>query len=417
MSTPLPAHGRPWAEIKAEMAGFSTNDVKWREGRHAFHVWYGGDDIFEVQRQSYAMYMQENGGGAGKTFKSLKIMEDAVVSYAASLLNGTEATGHITSGGSESIFVAMKAARDWARKHKPEISSPEVVIPFSGHPTFNRAAEYLGLTIVRVPVAQDLRGDVAAMEAAITANTIALVGSAVCFPYGVVDPISDLSDLAQRKNLWLHVDACIAGLQAPFARELGYEVPDFDFVLPGVSSISADLHKYGFGAKGSSLVLYANVELASFQPFNFFDWPLGQFSNPNVASTRPGGSIASSYAVMNYLGHDGYLALNKRLMNLRDEIMDGINAIPGLTINGTPHSLIISFGPSDQENVDGLAIYDEMSKRDWYLGRSYQPRGMMMGISLPHEHSKAKLLADLAECAEQVIRTHQKSDPNAPLTY
>jgi len=332
-------------------------------------------------------------------------------------LQGTSAVGHITSGGSESIFVAMKAARDWARKHKPEITAPEVVIPFSGHPTFNRAAEYLGLTIVRVPVATDLRGDVSAMEAAINTNTIALVGSAVCFPYGVVDPISDLSVLAQRKNLWLHVDACIAGLQAPFARELGYEVPDFDFSLPGVSSISADMHKYGFGAKGSSLVLYANAELASFQPFNFYDWPLGQFSNPNVASTRPGGSIASSYAVMNYLGHDGYLALNKRLMNLRDEIMAGINAIPGLTINSTPHSLIISFGPSDQENVDGLAIYDEMAKRDWYLGRSYRPRGMMMGISLPHELSKAKLLSDLAECTEQVIRTHQKSDPNAPLTY
>ncbi|MSY52657.1 MAG: aminotransferase class V-fold PLP-dependent enzyme, partial [Actinobacteria bacterium] len=238
MRPALPEHGRPWAEIKDEMSGFSTNDVKWREGRHAFHVWYGGDDIFEVQRESYAMYMQENGGGAGKTFKSLKIMEDAVIDYAAGLLQGKTAVGHITSGGSESIFVALKAARDWARKHKPEITSPEVVIPFSGHPTFNRAAEYLGLTIVRVPVATDLRGDVPAVEAAINANTIALVGSAVCFPYGVVDPISDLSALAQRKNLWLHVDACIAGLQAPFARELGYEVPDFDFSLPGVSSIS-----------------------------------------------------------------------------------------------------------------------------------------------------------------------------------
>jgi glutamate/tyrosine decarboxylase-like PLP-dependent enzyme len=397
MRQALPKSGRGWDALKAEMTSFASEDVDWRHGRHAFHVWFGGDDIFEIQRNAYTMFMQENGGGAGKTFMSLKRMEDAVIDYAAELLHGPDAVGHITSGGSESIFVAMKAARDWAKSTMGIKAVPEVVIAHTGHPTFNRAAEYLGLKIVRTPLAEDFRGSVTAMRNAITPNTIALVGSAVCFPFGLFDPIAEIGELAEERGLWMHVDACVSGYTAPFARELGYPVPEFDFSVPGVMSISADLHKYGFCAKGTSTVLYRNEGFARFQPFEFNDWPLGRFANPNIASTRPGGSISGAWAVMNYLGHDGYLERNRTLMGIRDNYIKHIEAIDGLKMVGNPGSLIIAFCAEDPAELDMTVVGQEMLERGWFLGPILSPCGLMMGLSSPHGPALPEFAADLGE--------------------
>jgi sphinganine-1-phosphate aldolase len=412
----LPDNGRNWNDIETEMHSFAKDDVDWRHGRHAFHVWYGGDDVFAIQKKAYTMFMQENGGGAGKTFKSLKHMEDGVIDFAAQILNGPEAVGHITSGGSESIFVAMKAARDWARKNRSHIAYPEVIIPFSGHPTFNRAGEYLGLRITRIPVRNDFRADIPAMVKAISKDTVAIVGSAVCFPYGVVDPIEDLATVARERGLWLHVDACVSGYSAPFCRELGYRIPNFDFAIPGVTSISADLHKYGFCAKGTSTALYRSAEFEKYQPFDFYDWPLGHFSNPNVASTRPGGSIAAAWAVMNFLGHDGYLRLNQRLMRVRERYMAGIDAISGLHINGEPHSLIITFSADDPSDIEMANVADIMLERGWFLGRLEQPPGILIGLSLPHEAACDSFLQHL-EDAVKAVRKGEKRTKKARVVY
>jgi len=397
MRQQLPTEGRDWSSLEAEMASFARDDVDWRHGRHAFHVWYGGDDIFEIQRKSYVMFMQENGGGAGKTFKSLKRMEDAVIDFAAGLLHGPDAVGHITSGGSESIFVAMKAARDWARATRGGAAIPEIIIPFSGHPTFNRAADYLGLKIVRTEIADDFRANPEAMRAAITPSTIALVGSAVCFPFGVFDPIEQIAAIAAGSGLWMHVDACVAGYSAPFARELGYAVPEFDFAVPGVTSISADLHKYGFCAKGTSTVLYRRKEFEQYQPFEFYDWPLGRFANPNVASTRPGGSISAAWAVMNYLGHEGYLRLNKMLMGVRDDYIELIESIDELEMIGNPGSLIIAFRARDPSALSMADVGQEMLRRGWFLGPVKQPSGLLMGLSAPHGPALPQFAKDLKE--------------------
>jgi len=405
----LPQTGCAWEELESRMHAFARNDVDWRHGRNAFHVWYGGDDLFDVQRRAYTMFMQENGGGAGKTFPSLKIMEDAVIDYGAELLRGDDATGHITSGGSESIFVALKAARDWARKHLRGIREPELVVPYSAHPTFNRAGQYLGIRIVRVPVGEDFRADVDAMERAISPATIGLVGSAVCFPYGVIDPIAELGALAQARGLWLHVDACVSGYSAPFGRALGYDTPEFDFSVPGVASISADLHKYGFCAKGTSTILYRNFSLAAYQPFSFADWPLGRFENPNVASTRPGGSIAAAWAVMNYLGRAGYLRLNERLLRLRDRYIEDIGAIDGLAVNGRPHSLIVSWRVTEPERIDAEAIVGFMRQKGWFLGPMVDPPGMLIGLSVPHEAAREDLLADLAWATDEARQGRRPS--------
>ena len=415
MRQTLPEAGRGWDILKDEMRSFAKDDVDWRHGRHAFHVWFGGEDIFEIQRKAYVMFMQENGGGAGKTFMSLQLMENAVIDFAADLLHGPDAVGHITSGGSESIFVAMKAARDWASAKSRPDGPPEVIIPYSGHPTFNRAAEYLGLKIVRTELGEDFRGSVSAMRNAITPRTIALVGSAVCFPFGVFDPIAQIGELASEHGLWMHVDACVAGYTAPFARELGFEVPGFDFSVLGVTSISADLHKYGFCAKGTSTVLYRNEEFERFQPFEFDDWPLGRFANPNVASTRPGCSISGAWAVMNYLGREGYLDLNRALMRTRDDYMDAIQGIEGLRIFGRPGSLIIAFGAEDPLELNMIEVGHEMLDRGWFLGPIKSPPGLMMGLSRPHVDALPAFSRDLKEAVQRVRAGEIKSSTGRQL--
>jgi glutamate/tyrosine decarboxylase-like PLP-dependent enzyme len=401
MRKPFPAHGVPWATIKEEMTALKAKDADWRGGRLPFHVWYGGDDIFEIQKQAYTEFMQENGLGAGKSFFSLGQMEREVIEFSSALLNGPDAVGHITSGGSESIFVAMKAARDWARVHRPVTGVPEVLAPYSVHPTFNRAAEYLCLKIVRVPVGSDFRADPTAMASAVTQNTIAIVGSAPCFPYGVIDPIADLAEIARSHGLWMHVDACIGGYSAPFAKKLGYPIPPFDFAVDGVTSISADLHKYGFSAKGASTVLYRNQEFERYQPFDFEDWPQGRFSNPNICATRPGGAIAAAWAVLKYLGEDGFLKLNKRLMAMRQRYIDGINAIDGLHVRAKPHVLLVAYG-SERLNMGSVA--DEMVRRGWYVGRQARPPGIVLGLSLPHEAATEPYLRDLKEAVNTVVK-------------
>lgn len=416
MRKTLPKTGRTWEALESDMLEMRKRDVDWRRGRLPYFVWYGGDDLFEVQKRSYAMFMQENGQGAGKAFVSLQRMEEEIIDFTAGLLHGAQAVGHVTSGGSESIFVAMKAARDWARATRPKVERPEIVLPFSGHPTFDRAAQYLGLRTVRVPTGRDWRADPRAMEKAISSDTIALAASAPCFPFGVIDPIDELDRLARAHRLWLHVDACVGGYTAPFVKRLGYPVPEFDFALPGVASLSADLHKYGFCAKGASTVLYRDPDLEKYQPFDFADWPMGRFTNPNVASTRPGGSIASAWAVMNYLGEEGYLRLNSRLMTMRDRYMDGINAIEGLRIRGEPHLMVISYASEDPA-LDILAVGDELSRRGWYVGRQTRQPGIVLGLSVPHEAVVDEYLADLAASVASVRRTGARGSVGAPTTY
>jgi sphinganine-1-phosphate aldolase len=415
MRSQLPKSGRGWQDIEQEMSELRRGDVDWRHGRAPFYIWYGGDDVFDVAKKAYTMFMQENGGGT-KAFGSLKQMEEGVLDFAAGLLNGPDSVGHITSGGSESIFVAMKAARDWARANKPHIKRPEVVAPFSAHPTFNRAAQYLDLTVTRIPVAADFRADVAAMEKAVGENTIAVVGSACCFPFGVIDPIAELGALAFRNKLWLHVDACIGGYSAPFVKRLGYPVPDFDFSVPGVCSISADLHKYGFCAKGTSSVLYRNADLEKYQPFSFDEWPQGHFANPNVASTRPGGSIAAAWAVMNYLGEEGYMRLNDRLMKMRQRYIDGINAIDGLHVQGKPHLLMVSYA-ADPGGPDILAVGDELAAKGWYVGKQAKPHGILLGLNVLHEPVVDEYLGNLTDAVAAVRKSGRKGDPGAVSTY
>ncbi|MEQ1491772.1 MAG: aminotransferase class I/II-fold pyridoxal phosphate-dependent enzyme, partial [Terricaulis sp.] len=255
MPTALPEHGSPWSELEPRMRDLGKGDVKWRDGRTGMYIFNAGPEVEAVQKAAYAMFSSENGLGPA-AFPSLAQMEREVVAAGLALLNAPAgAAGAMTSGGTDSIFLAIKAARDHARAKRGMNGALNIVAPASVHPAFDKACMVMDIELRRVPT-RDLLADVVAMEAAVDAGTLMIVGSAPCFPYGLIDPIEALGELAERANVWLHVDACVGGYIAPFVRMNGANLPAFDFAVPAVSSMSADLHKYGYASKGASTVFF-----------------------------------------------------------------------------------------------------------------------------------------------------------------
>ncbi|MCP4722166.1 MAG: aspartate aminotransferase family protein, partial [Desulfobacteraceae bacterium] len=264
-------------------------------------------------------------------FQSLKRFETEVVRMTADLLNGDdEVVGIMTSGGTESCLLAVKTYRDMARKKG--IKRPEMILPESAHVAWEKGAEYFNVKAIHVPLDKEYRMDVDKVKKAITRRTVMILGSAPGYPHGVVDPIESLGAVALEKNIPLHVDACVGGYLLPFVEKLGYPVPKFDFRVPGVTSISADTHKYGYSAKGASTILYRNMDILEHQMFVFTEWPGGIFASPGLLGTRPGSNIAAAWAAMQAMGEDGYLKNAKKIMDTTQKLIKGIGAIEGLEI-------------------------------------------------------------------------------------
>ncbi|MBD3646746.1 MAG: aspartate aminotransferase family protein, partial [Pseudomonadales bacterium] len=368
----MPKSGQPWPELKEEMIQRGSGDANWREGKTAVYVFNAGEDVARVQKEAYTLYMSENGLGP-LAFPSLKQMEDEVVGMGLHLLHAPEsAAGSITSGGTDSITMAVKTARDYGIATRNVKGQPNIVMPFSGHPAFDKAAKMMSLEIRRVPVRDDLLADIKAMADAVDDNTIMLVGSAPSFPYGLIDPISELGKLAVDKGLWLHVDACVGGYIAPFVKMNGGDIPPFDFSVEGVHSMSADLHKYGFCAKGASTVLFRDAELMQYMIFDCDDWPGGRMVTPTLAGTRPGGAISAVWAVMNYLGVDGYRAKHKLVTDARETIETGVSEM-GFQVLGKPQLGIMAFAHPE---LDVFAVYKQRFDRGWFTALTTQPRAL-----------------------------------------
>lgn len=410
----FPQQGLPPADVFAQMEEARRTDVDWRRGRLGLYVHYAGEDVLEVAKEAYRRFFSENALGP-KAFPSLKKFEDDIVGWTADLLHaGPASTGVVTSGGTESIFLALKAARDWARAERPGITAPEVVAPISAHPAFDKAAHYLCLTVRRVPLRPDFRADAQAMAAAITPDTIMLVGSAPAFPHGVIDPIPELAAVAKQHGLWLHVDACVGGFLAPFARRLGYPIPPFDFEVDGVRSMSADLHKYGFTAKGASVLLLADQSLRRHLVFEFDNWPRGKYAAPTFTGTRPGGAIAAAWAVMRYLGIDGYLRLAKAIMGARDKLLAGIPAIEGLYIVGAPDLSVIGYAG---HGVDMFAVAEQLTAKGWFVSTMADPPGIHLGMpTMAHVPYIEEYLADLA-AAVATVRADNLTSRQRDVSY
>tara|TARA_R110002072_G_scaffold59158_1_gene150685 strand:+ start:24279 stop:25523 length:1245 start_codon:yes stop_codon:yes gene_type:complete len=403
----MPKQGQEWPGLKEEMITRGAGDAKWRDGKTAVYVFNAGEDVLQVQKEAYTLYMSENGLGP-MAFPSLKQMEDEVIGMGLSLLHAPEnAAGTITSGGTDSITMAIKTARDYHRANTSKEGARNIVAPWSAHPAFDKAAKLMDLEMRRIPCGDDLLADTVAMAEAIDDMTIMLVGSAPCFPYGLIDPIVKLGEIATEKNVWLHVDACVGGYAAPFVRMNGVDIEPFDFEVPGVSSMSADLHKYGFCAKGASTVLFRDESLHQHMIFDCDNWPGGRMITPTLAGTRPGGAISAAWAVMNYLGVEGYSAKHKLVTDAREVIEVGVKAL-GFEVLGAPQLGIVAFGHTD---VDVFAVYKQMYKRGWFTSLTTEPRALHLMLSPFHFEVTDVYLADLAESLAAV-----KSGDNSAVT-
>lgn len=391
----MPPAGTAWDQLKKEMIERGAGDAKWREGKTAVYVFNAGEDVARVQKEAYTMYMSENGLGP-LAFPSLKQMEDEVVGMGLSLLHGSEdACGTLTSGGTDSITMAVKAARDYALANdftdKEVEGKLNLVAPWSAHPAFDKAAKMMSLEVRRIPLREDLLADVDAMADAIDKNTIMLVGSAPSFPYGLIDPIEDLGKLACEKDAWLHVDACVGGYIAPFVRMNGGNIPAFDFEVEGVSTISADLHKYGYCAKGASTVFFRDKELHQYMIFDCDNWPGGRMITPTLAGTRPGGAISAAWAVMNFLGVKGYREKHKQVTDAREVIEEGVKEL-GFEILGEPQLGILAFSHPE---IDVFAIYKQMYLKGWFTSLTTQPKALHLMLSPFHTAVTSVYLDDL----------------------
>jgi glutamate/tyrosine decarboxylase-like PLP-dependent enzyme len=309
--------------------------------------------------------------------------------------------------------MAVKMHRQWFRAERPEITRPEMILPESSHPAFQKAAHYFDVVPVRVPVRGDFRADLDATKAAINENTILIVGSAPCYPYGVIDPIPELAAMAVERGIGCHVDACLGGFLLPFAKKAGYPIPEFDFKVPGVTSISADIHKYGFAAKGASTILYRNRELRRHQFFVFSDWCGGIYASPTMTGTRPAGSIAAAWATLKATGEEGYVKNARQIMETSKKLQKGIASIAGIEIVGEPEMSVYAF---TSDEVDMFAVGDAMDERGWHLDRQPNPNALHMMVALAHEKVVEEFVADLTASVEQVrANPSASSEGSAPM--
>lgn len=380
--TTIPARGLPREAILAELEARKRGDRSWREGRLAVYFYWLDEELERVQQQAYLAYWTENNLGQ-RAFPSLKSLEDEVIGMALSLLGGGASSGGtFTSGGSESIFLAMMAARNRARAQRG-VTRPNIVLPNSAHLTFDRAAEALGLEARRVPIGPDLRVDAAAMAARMDADTVALVGSAPNYPFGTFDPIGGLAALAKERDVWMHVDACVGGFLAPYVRRLGHDVPPFDLSVPGVTSLSADIHKHGMAPKGASLLLVTDAADREWHRFESRAWQRGPYVAYTTQGTRPGGAVAAAWAAMNHLGDEGYLRCARLIMEAKAIMTAGIAAIPGLEVLA-PSDLGIFVWRSVDPGLDIGKVAAAMDAEGWLVGRQQEPDGIHLHLNPIH---------------------------------
>jgi glutamate/tyrosine decarboxylase-like PLP-dependent enzyme len=413
----LPQVGRDREEILGEMEALRRmEEPRFKDGFASGAVYHGDDGHVDFLNRVYALQSQSNPLHAD-LWPSAGKFEAEIVAMTAAMLGaeragGDEICGTVTSGGTESILLAMKTYRDWVRARKG-ITRPEMIVPVTAHAAFDKAAQYFNIKIVRVPVDADYRADVAAVRRAVTRNTVVIVGSAPSFPHGMMDPIEDLSALAQAKGIGCHVDACLGGFVLPWAEKLGYRVPPFDFRLSGVTSMSADTHKYGYAPKGTSVLLYRGAELRRAQYFTATDWPGGLYFSPTLAGSRPGALSAACWAAMVSLGEQGYLDATKRILETAARIRTGIEAIPDLRVIGDP-LWVIAFG---SDTLDIYRVLDEMTRRKWSLNGLHKPPALHICVTLRHTQPGVaeRFLADLKEAVAHVAQHPEAKGGLAPV--
>jgi len=400
----LPEKGFSKQEIFAQLKQKQQQDFDWRTGRIFCSVYLAGKEIEEIAKEAYSMFLTENPVDP-TLFPSLRDMETEVVAMCSEVLQGGEnAVGTLTTGGTESILLAVKTAKNRAKALNPTQTEFELIIPYSIHSAFFKACDYFEVTPIVIPLTPDFKADAKAAENAISKNTILIAASAPSYVFGVVDPIKEIGVIALNNNLLFHIDACIGGVVLGFNRLAGLEnVPEFDFSVPGVTSISMDLHKYGYTAKGCSVLMHKDKTYRKHQYYACSEWTGYTLVNPTILSTKTGGPIAAAWAVMNFLGKEGYCDISRKTMNTTHRFIEGINAIDGLQVVGNPKVSLFSFTTTKGNPYD---LFDELNEKRWFvqfqLSNEYCPANLHLTVSKIHETLVDEFLIDLKACHEKV---------------
>ncbi len=411
----FPEGGRDWPDLQHEMRERAAGDADWRGGRTAIFFFLAEQEAYDVGKRAYMEFFSENALGAARAYPGIGQMERDVLDYGMDLLSAPAgARGVFTTGGTESILLAVKAARERhrARRGVGPGRPLNIVMPVTGHPAFDKAAILMDVEVRRAPLRADRRVDVEAMRGLIDADTMLLVGSAPCFPHGVIDPISEIDALAAAADVWLHVDACVGGWIAPFFERVGRGTPVFDFRNTAVRSISADLHKFGFAPKPASTVFFRDGEDLDRSTFRLGYWPSGLYTTATMSGSRPGAAVAAAWAVLNHLGTAGYERAARNLAAVVDRYVEGLEAIPGIELWARPDVTIVNFGSRD---FDIYAVAEQMKARRWIPGLTSEPKGMHTMLSMQHEPARETYLNDLRACVEAVRASEATS--NLTATY
>jgi glutamate/tyrosine decarboxylase-like PLP-dependent enzyme len=417
----LPVTGRARAEVLQEMERLADlESPRWQEGFLSGAVYNGDPEHIEFMNKVCALNSQVNPLHSD-VWPSASKYEAEIVSMVASMLGATsnnaelgrdeQLCGAVSSGGTESILLAMKTYRDRARARGNH--SPEMVVPTTAHAAFDKASQYFGIKLVKVPVGEDFKADVKAMKAALSRRTIVVVASAPCFPYGLVDPVAELAAIAKERDIGCHVDACLGGFVLPWARRLGAPVPVFDFTVPGVTSMSVDTHKYGYAAKGTSVVLYRGQTLRSFQFYALTDWPGGLYFSPTLTGSRPGALSAAAWAALVSMGESGYLEATKRILASTEQMKAGVRALPELQLIGDA-PFMVAFNSS---SLDVYRVLDEMGKKGWNLNGLHRPAAVHLCVTLRHTQAGVaeRFVADLQAAVAQVKLEPKSKGGMAPV--
>src|SRR5579872_5040384 len=375
--------GRDRQSILDELATMAAEENRIADlGRVSGSIYHGDHDHYAFLTEAFRLFAHAN-VLQRDMYPSATKLEAEIVAMTAGMLHGEaapEVCGVITFGGTESLINPLLAYRDQARAEK-DISEPEVIVPVTAHPALDKGAHLLGIKLVKAPLRDDWLVDVDWVRDNVTARTIALVGSAANYAHGLIDPIEQLSEIALEHGLGLHVDGCLGGFILPWGRRLGYDIPSFDFSLPGVTSISADTHKYGYSLKGTSVLLYRTPELRRYQYFTQPDWPGGIYFSPGLSGSRSGGVVAAAWAAMVHLGEAGYLETADAIFKTARKIREGVDAIPELEVIGDP-TFLVAF--RSREPLDIFHVNDRLIELGWRLNALQLPPALHFCVTRPN---------------------------------
>ncbi|HRH57591.1 MAG TPA: aminotransferase class V-fold PLP-dependent enzyme, partial [Chitinophagales bacterium] len=378
-----------------------ADDMKWQEGKFFGYVYYPGDEYYKIIKEAYAKFSVTNALNPA-VFSSLKRMENEVVQIAASLLHGDEnISGSMTSGGTESIFMAVKAAKEWAKKNK-HTKNPLMLLAETAHPAFCKAADTMEFNYRLIKVDSNYQLDIEDLKKHLSTDVVFIVGSAPSYPQGIIDPIEAMAAIAKQHKCLLHVDACVGGFILPFLKMEGVDLPKFDFEIDGVTSMSADVHKYGYAAKGASVVLYKNAELRKGQFYVKTDWSGGIYGSPSFMGTRGGGPIAAAWTALNHIGEDGYRRMAKETYEETMFIKKSIEEeIPELKILGNPKATLFSFA---SDTLDVYEVADELGELGWTINRQQLPASLHVLLNYIHVGKGELFVNDLKTAVQKAKR-------------